>query len=70
MLIVQRIVDRDCHVSESNRAVIRHVASKIRGGVRGFLKLPREVRRQVMEAAIARHAENGGLYDAVMRGTW
>ncbi len=69
MLIVERIVDRDCHVSESNRAVIRHVASKIRGGVPGFLKLPRETRREVMQAAIARHALNGGLYDAVMRGS-
>ena len=47
--IVRQIIDRDCHVSASNRAVMRHVISKLREGYRTFRQLPKAERRQLLQ---------------------
>lgn len=65
--LIRQIVDR-CHVGESNRAVIRYMASRIKGGVRGFLKLPRATRKSLMRQAFTRHKHNLQEYIMVMRG--
>ena len=46
--IIRQIIDRDCHVSWSNRRVIRHVVSKLRDGQRTFRAMPREDRRTLL----------------------
>lgn len=65
--LVGHMVDR-LHVGTSNRAVIRYVASRIKGGVKGFLSLHAGTRKNLMLAAIDRHAKNRNLYNIVMRG--
>jgi hypothetical protein len=64
--ILRQIIDRDCHVSESNRYVIRHVISKLRNGWQTFRKMPRSDRRFLMRQCIQQHRENRELYVAVM----
>lgn len=66
--IVRQIVDRDCHVSISNRAVIRHVISKLRGGMQTFREMPKKDRRELMRQCIARHRQNWEEYVNVMGG--
>lgn len=67
--IIAQIIDRDCHVSLSNRAVIRHVISKLKHGYRTFRDLPKEERKSFMQQCIAQHNQNWELYVAVMRGS-
>ena len=64
--IVRQIIDRDCHVGETYRTVIRHVVSKLRGGWTTFRKLPRSDRRLLMQQCIQQHRDNRELYVAVM----
>ena len=64
--IVKQIIDRDCHVAESNRTVIRHVISKLRGGWQTFRSLPKSDRRQLMQQCVQQHHDNRELYRAVM----
>lgn len=66
--IVRQIIDRDCHVGISNRAVIRHVISKLRDGSRTFRRMPKEQRRELMRQCIARHRQNWEEYVNVMGG--
>ena len=64
--IVKQIIDRDCHVAESNRTVIRHVISKLRRGWQTFRSLPKSDRRQLMQQCVQQHRDNRELYRAVM----
>ena len=64
--IVKQIIDRDCHVAETNRTVIRYVVSKLRGGWQTFRSLPKSDRRQLMQQCIQQHRDNRKLYLAVM----
>lgn len=64
--IVRQIVNRDCHVGESHRAVIRHVVSKLRGGHKTFRGMPRANRRLLIQQCIEQHRVNRQLYVAVM----
>ncbi len=66
--IVRQIIDRDCHVSLSNRSVIRHVISKLRDGRQTYFAMPREDRRSLLRQCIARHRQNWEEYAAVMGG--
>ena len=66
--IIRQIVNRDCHVSASSRAVIRHVVSRLANRYATFRTMAREHRRSLMRDCIACHAENRGLYRAVMTG--
>ena len=67
--IVRQIIDRDCHVSLSNRAVIRDVISKLRDGRQTYFAMPREDRRHMLRQCIARHRQNREEYAAVMGGS-
>ena len=64
--IVKQIIDRDCHVGESYRTVIRHVVSKLRDGWKTFCAMPRPDRRLLMRQCIQQHRANRELYRAVM----
>ena len=64
--IVRQIIDRDCHVSDSYRTVIRHVVAKLRGGHKTFRGMPKADRRQLMQQCIQQHGANRELYVAVM----
>lgn len=64
--IVKQIIDRDCHVGISNRAVIRHVISKLRHGYQTFRQMPAEDRKELLRQCVERHRENREEYVAVM----
>ena len=66
--IIRQIIDRDCHVSMSNRAVISHVVSRLKDKRATFTAMAREARRSLMRDCIAVHQENRTLYRAVMTG--
>lgn len=68
--IVRQIIDRDCHVGESYRRVIRHVVSKLRRGYKTFRELPEAERRLLMQQCIQQHRANRDLYRAVMYPTY
>jgi len=66
--IVRQIIDRDCHVGISHRAVIRHVISKLRDGRKTFRAMSREDRRELMRQCVSRHRQNRQMYADVMGG--
>lgn len=68
MNIIRQIVARDCHVSMSNRQVIRHVISRLRGQERTFWAMSTNERKSFMQACINEHTENRQLYLDVMNG--
>lgn len=67
--IVQQVIDRDCHVSMSNREVVRHVISKLRGGYHTFRAMKKHDRRRLIEDCLTRHRANWLLYASVMSGS-
>lgn len=66
--IVRQIIDRDCHVSMTNREVMRHVISRLRNGYRTFREMPRAERRELLQQCRHQHRENFRLYVQVMSG--
>lgn len=66
--IVRQIIDRDCHVSLTNRQVIRHVVSKLKDGFRTYRAMPQRDRRTLLRQCIACHRQNVRLYIDVMQG--
>ena len=68
--IIRQIIDRDCHVVESNRHVIRHVVSKLTNRWRTYSALSRDDRREFMRQCIEVHRENQELYRDVVRGSF
>ena len=64
--IVRQIIDRDCHVGISNRAVMRHVISRLKHGWETFRQMPRADRKELLRQCRDRHRENRELYVAVM----
>jgi hypothetical protein len=66
--IVKQIIDRDCHVGESNKEVVRHVISKLRDGYATLRKMPVADRRLLVEQCVARHRSNFQEYVEVMSG--
>lgn len=67
-LIVRQIIDRDCHVGLSNRAVMRHVISKLRNGWQTFRGMPKHDRRELLRQCAEAHKESRDLYRDVMYG--
>ena len=61
--IVRQIIDRDCHVSISNRAVVEHVISKLG---QAFNSMPPTDRRRFLRQCIDIHRANRAEYQAVM----
>lgn len=66
--IIRQIIDRDCHVGESEKHVVRHVISKLRDGYDTFRKLSNVERRQFIEQCLTRHRANRREYVEVMSG--
>ena len=66
--IIRQIIDRDCHVSESNQAVVRHVISRLKHGYESYRKWSPADRRQFVDQCIAQHRANQRLYAEVMNG--
>ena len=64
--IVGQIIDRDCHVSLSDRAVMRHVITRLKHGYQTFRQMPTEGRKELLRQCRDRHQENRELYIAVM----
>ena len=68
--IISQIIDRDCHVSLSNRAVVRHVVSKLKHGYKTFRAMPKPDRKQLIAECIYQHQNNFKLYREVMHGSF
>ncbi len=66
--IIRQIIDRDCHVGETNRKVIRHVISKLANGYRTFKSMPKEDRRLFIGQCVRHHRYNLKAYVEVMSG--
>ncbi len=66
--IIRQIINRDCHVGESNQAVVKHVISKLKGGYEGFRKMDSASRRVFVESCILQHAYNRKEFVEVMSG--
>jgi|GEM_PF-778497 len=66
--IVKQIINRDCHVGESNRTVVRYVISKLKNGYESFRKMPKADRRMLIEQCIKQHRGNFKEYVEVMSG--
>ena len=64
--LLRNIVSR-CHITDSNRTVIRYAVSRLRRGSRLFFALPRTERRDFMRACIQLHAANRRLYKKVQQ---
>ncbi len=66
--IIRQVIDRDCHVSESDRAVVRHVISRLKHGYDSFQKMTSTDRRMLIKQSLAQHRANQRLYADVMSG--
>lgn len=66
--IVRQIIDRDCHVSWTEREVIRHVISRLKGGMKAFRKMPADHRQGLVNQCRHRRRENIEDYTRVMSG--
>jgi hypothetical protein len=66
--IIRQIIDRDCHVSESNSNVVRHVISKLRDGYETFRAMSKVERRKFIEQCVEHHGRNYKEYVEVMSG--
>ena len=64
--IVRQIIDRDCHVAISNRAVMRHVISRLKDGWETFRQMPKAGRKELLRQCRDHHQENPDEYVAVM----
>ncbi len=66
--IVRQIIDRDCHVGEDHRQVVRHVISKLRNGYATFRAMSPADRRELIDQCVRRQRENRREYVEVMSG--
>ena len=64
--LLRRIIRSECDVKLSNRAVIRHVISRLAQGWGTYRSLPRENRRKLMHQCIEQHRFNRREYTATM----
>jgi acyl-CoA reductase-like NAD-dependent aldehyde dehydrogenase len=65
--ILEQIVAR-CHVSRSNRDVVRYAISRLRKGYPTFRAMPRRQRRAFLRHCVELHQENRGLYLLIQTG--
>lgn len=66
--IIRQVIDRDCHVGESNQTVVQHVISKLKNGYETYRQLSTKDRRIFIEQCISHHRANQRLYAEVMNG--
>ncbi|NOY41042.1 MAG: hypothetical protein GXP26_04280 [Planctomycetes bacterium] len=64
--ITRQIIDRECHVGLSNRAVFKLVISRLVEGYKTYRSMPRESRRKFLQECIDIHRYNRAEYQAVM----
>ena len=64
--ITRQIIDRECHVGLSNRAVFRLVISHLIEGYKTYRSIPKESRRKLLQERIDIHRYNQAEYQAVM----
>ena len=57
-----------CHVTASNRQVIRHVISKLKDGYATWRSIPVDRRKEMMRAIIRAHQDNRELHAYIMKG--
>ena len=57
-----------CHVSATNREVIRHVIEKFKDGYQTWRAIPKDRRKDMMRSIIKAHQDNRDLYNYVMKG--
>lgn len=65
--LIGQIVGR-CHVSDSDRRVIRYVIGRLRDGYGTFRAMSKGQRRRLLRESIRAHRKNQVLYAVVMRG--
>ena len=66
--IFSQIINRDCHVGESNKTVVRHVIAKLKHGIESFRKMTLDERTSFIEQCISQHRYNYREYVEVMSG--
>jgi hypothetical protein len=66
--IIRQVINRDCHVSESNKRVIQHVVSKLKHGLDTFRQMTPEDRRRFIQQCVIQHKGNLREYQQVMFG--
>ena len=66
--IISQIINRDCHVGESNKTVVRHVISKLKHGIESFRKMTLDERTIFIDQCIFQHRYNYKEYVEVMSG--
>ncbi len=64
--ITRQIIDCECHVGLSNRAVFRLVISHLIEGYKTYRSIPKESRRKLLQECIDIHRYNQAEYQAVM----
>lgn len=62
---IRQIIDR-CHVSQSNKSIIKYLVSRMKEKHKGWLKNPKDKRKLAMKQAIHVHNQNKDLYRKVM----
>ncbi len=67
--LIRQIIDRDCHVSMSAKAVVRHVISKLKNGYETYRAMPKADRRKLIEDCLKVHQRNRQLFTTVMSGS-
>ncbi|MDZ4852612.1 MAG: hypothetical protein SGI77_25260 [Pirellulaceae bacterium] len=60
--IIRQIIDRDCHVGETNSKVVRHVIAKLRNGYESFRRMSKADRRKFIVQCVKHHGRNYRQY--------
>lgn len=66
--IIRQVINRDCHVAESNKQVVQHVVSKLRQGLATFRQMTPQDRKLFIEQCLIQHKANQQEYQQVMYG--
>jgi hypothetical protein len=66
--IISQIIDRDCHVGQSDGDVLKHVVGKLRHGLVTFRLLKPEDQERFAQDCLIQHRGNQDLYRQVMQG--
>ncbi len=64
--IIRQIIDRECHVGLSDRAVFRLMISRLVERYKTYRSMPKESRRKFLQECIDIHRYNRAEYQAVM----
>ena len=65
--MIRQIVGR-CHISETNKEVIRYVISRLQNGYQTYKFMPKSARRKMLQEIVKEHNSNIEEYHMVMGG--